>query len=331
LHLTADELPPAWRFPDGVLPADLVRAHRYSHIARTVPPRFVSKAGYRLEHSLAPAAFECMHAKFTQLLVLQNLARLDGQLLTEQLAVHREIALCSPQPQSQLDTMTTAEQAVTVTYAVLAVIGRHCVDMSTVTGEPHAVECCPTEDADRDAAYDWLVRHWPAVRNLPSRNCPFPARAPDKTDTGQWQLCSKRFLKEQVGVGTYKTRAGAGFRLAPLPRSVWTLLGIDMAEYATWYGSPAASGFGVLQKAIACCAPCDGTGDDVQCVRQNNVWRCVSSQTAGTPPHRRMEAPLDVCQVDRAEHKVVVEPGLTIEQVAVAPPTGWSAVETAAA
>jgi hypothetical protein len=157
LHLTADELPPAWRFPDGVLPADLVRAHRYSHIARTVPPRFVSKAGYRLEHSLAPAAFECIHAKFTQLLVLQNLARLDGQLLTEQLGVHMEIAQCSPQPQSQLDTMTTAEQAATVTYAVLAVIGRHCVDMSTVTGEPHAVECCPTEDADRDAAYDWLV------------------------------------------------------------------------------------------------------------------------------------------------------------------------------
>jgi hypothetical protein len=139
-------------------------------------------------------------------------------------------------------------------------------------------------------------------------------------------------LKEQVGVGMNKTRDKAGFRVAPLPRSVWTLLGIDMAKYATWYGSPAASGFGVLQKAIACCAPCDGAGDDVRCVRQNNVWRCVSSQTAGTPPHRQMEAPLDVCQMDTGEHKVAEEePGLTIEEVSVAPLSTWSAVDRLAA
>jgi hypothetical protein len=179
LHLTEDELPPAWRFPDGVLPADLLQAHRYNHIAKTVPPEFVTEAGYRLEHSLAPAAFECMHAKFTQLLVLQQLARMDGQMLHVQLGVHAEIAHRSTR--LPLATMSMGEQAASVTYGMLAVIGRHRVDLSSVTGGTHAVACTPTVDHDKHAAYDWIVRHWQGIRKLPSKKCQLPARTPDKT------------------------------------------------------------------------------------------------------------------------------------------------------
>ena len=149
------------------------------------------------------------------------------------------------------------------------------------------VECAPTVDQDRNAAYDWIVRLWQGVRKLPSKNCQLPARTPDKTDTGQWHLCLKRVLKEQVGVGMNKRSDGTGFRLAPLSRSLWTILGIDMGKYATWYGSPDASSFGVLQKAIECCGPCDGAGDEVRCVRQNNVWRRRSMCARLTGPSTR--------------------------------------------
>jgi hypothetical protein len=39
---------------------------------------------------------------------------------------------------------------------------------------------------------------------------------------------------------------------------------------------------------------CNGVGDDGNCVRQNNLWRCVSRQSSDSWPHRQPYEPLDV-------------------------------------
>lgn len=114
-------------------------------------------------------------------------------------------------------------------------------------------------------------------------------------------MCLQRVFKEHTGLNWRKRKRGTKFELTQL--SMWSKLGINVRQYVAWYRSPHEAQFGIIQKYIQCCTECDGVGDDVRCLRQNNMWRCVSRQTSHSWPHRQPFDPLDVNAAWAAEDR----------------------------
>jgi hypothetical protein len=311
LHLLAEELPPVDLSGNGGLSPTFLRAGRYTHIASTVPPEFVTKAGYRTTHSLTPAAFEYLHDRVHQLMVVQQLARLDPRRLQKRLSLCTHVdALLGGTGVRMMDAVG---QAVTVIAALVAVLGREHADVSVLTegppaaqeeGLPVAIAPAAGGTAVRDKAYAWAAKHWRVIRTMPSKNCQPARQIPGRDDTTQWHACLRRVLTEHAGLN-WRARKKGTTRFGPTPLSLWTKLGIDQGRYTAWYRSPAGQQFGIIPQALRRCAECNGAGDEVWCLRQNNMWRCAESPTDDSHPHRQPLEPLDVAAApeDAAEQK----------------------------
>jgi ABC-type Fe3+/spermidine/putrescine transport system ATPase subunit len=292
LHLFQDELPRVDWFPNGVYPPELLRAQKYTHIANTVPSEFV-KPNFRSEHTMSPAAFACIHDKYEQLLVVQQLARIDPQRIEEELELHSHIDRLTNS--SGLKLTTGVHKAVTVISALLAVVGSENADVSSITTVGNMMEVISPEyrPAARREAHNWLSSQWKIVRTMPSRNCHLDKVIPDQDDTDKWHECLKRVLMEKAGLSWRRTKKGeTRFKLTPL--SIWKKLGISIPRYTAWYNSPGSKNFGIVQRSMQCCVECDGAGDEVRCVRQQGMWRCVVKGAQGSYSHRRPFTPLDV-------------------------------------
>jgi hypothetical protein len=105
-------------------------------------------------------------------------------------------------------------------------------------------------------AYHWIQANWEMIRTLPSRSLQIPKIAPQCENTEQWTVCLQRILREQIGLNWRKRKNGEKFELTPL--SMWSKLGIDVSKYITWYCSPHAAQFGIIQKSTKNCTECDG-------------------------------------------------------------------------
>jgi hypothetical protein len=292
----------------GVLPAPFRRAHRYTHIACTVPPALVTKAGYRNAHSLTPAAFECLYRWYHQLLVVQELAQLGpAQRRGQQTSLY--VHLHALPGAAEVAGMYPILHVVTVIATLGAILGpEHAdmdmfasgdlpaqhMDMLVAVAPPRPLGADATAAA-RDTAYAWAGKHWKVIRTLPSKNCQLARQIPGKGDTAQWHVCLRRVLTEHAGLN-WRPRQKGATRFEPTPLSFWAKLGIDVRRYVAWCRSPAARQFGSIRPTMHRCGECDGAGDEVLCLRQNNVWRCVESSTPASRPHRQALEPLDVEQ-----------------------------------
>jgi hypothetical protein len=316
LHLGDDELPDIRRWAKFPFPEENQRTLRYNHIANTLPPEFV-KAGYRRIHSLTSAAFAAIDDKYQQLLVVQELARLDVQALLENIDLYAHAEELSGETGTY--NVDPVRRAVATICAVIAMITSTGVDTSAITGGlgmnmtvtvaasvvvAASPEGSSSSSSRNNAAYDWVTENWKMIRTLPSRNFQLPVVIPHQTNTEQWTVCLQRILKEHTGLSWRQRKNGAQFELTQL--SMWSKLSIEVEKYVAWYRSPHASQFGIIQKSIQCCTECDGVGDDIRCLRQNNAWRCISRQTSDARPHRQPFEPLDVhaaWQVERKEEE----------------------------
>jgi hypothetical protein len=297
LHFADDELdkPASWRVKRSL--HRVQRPRLYNHIANTVPPEFITKAGYRHTHSLTHAAFKCIHDKYHQLKVVQSLARLDVEALWIKMESLNEPAVYLWNPQ---------ENAVATIWALVVMIGIR-VDTTALTlalgmnmevAPLNAIEILAVKSGRWQlhprvvVAHHWFQTQWNMIRTLTSRSLQLPKIAPQYEDTELWIMCLKRVLLQQVGLNWRKPKNGVQFEVTSA--SMWSKLGINVSKYVEWYCSPHEAQFGIIPKSVQCCRECDGAGDDVQCLRQNNIWRCTSRPSQDSWPHRELFEPLDV-------------------------------------
>jgi hypothetical protein len=306
MHLSDDELPNADDWEHGTFPPSQLRARRYYHIASTVPPEFV--AVEKLPYSLTPAAFECIHNKYQHLRVIQELARLNVQSLLHNIDLYAHAGEMSHEEKQGAYGMDPIRRAVVTICALIAVIETRA-DTTALTGNL-SLDIRVTDGSSKTVAYQWMKKHWKVTRTLPSRSLPLPMVIPHQDATEEWTSCLQRVLKEQTGLNWRKhknkrQRSAAHFSLTPL--SMWAKLGIDVNSYVAWYRSSHARQFGIIRKSVQCCVECDGVGDDVVCLRQNNIWRCSSRQMSESWPHREPFQPLDVHPAWRSDCHVVIQ------------------------
>jgi hypothetical protein len=122
LHLCDGEMPDIRRCVDLInISHTQLRAMQYNYIANTMPPEFITKPGYRHAHSLAHAAFECIHDKYQQLQVVQKLARLDVLDLLEDIDLYAHAEELSGKKGTH--TVGRTNFAVATICALVAVIG----------------------------------------------------------------------------------------------------------------------------------------------------------------------------------------------------------------
>jgi hypothetical protein len=324
LHLCNTELPDISRCVDVTEIHTRIRPMQYNYIANTVPPEFITTAGYRNAHSLTHAAFEYIHGKYQQLQVVQRLARLNVRALLEDIDLYAHADQLSGKTGSY--TVNSTSRAVATICALIAVRGKHAdtavltnglsMNMQVpATAAGSVVATASPDHSRRVATYGWIKENWAMIRTLPSRNLQLPKAAPHYDNTEQWTVCLQRIVKEHTGLNWRKPKHGTQYELTQL--SMWSKLGIDVCQYVEWYNSPHATQFGIIEKTVQCCTECDGVGDDVRCLRQNNLWRCITRQTADSWPHRQPFDPLDVNAAwvveppaePEAEHKQVEQQG----------------------
>jgi hypothetical protein len=291
-HLTADELPQVGHWPTGQFPAQQTRELAYHDIATTLPPEFVTKPGYRLLHSLAPAAFESAHAGYSHLLVVQRLARLDPLHLQEQLELSRTQD-AKPFSTAAAPSISPVDWAVGAICAMVVLVGTGDPDATSLTASMCMTSSNALATIPQGAAHRWIRDNWTVVRTLPSRNYQLSAAAPGQAATDERKACLQSVFREHTGLNWRSSKRMPEFELSP--GSLWSKLGIDVARYTAWYSSPCADAFGLVPTTVRSCGECDGIGENIRCVRQKNMWRCLSRQTADSWPHRQQFDPLDVC------------------------------------
>jgi hypothetical protein len=308
LHLTNDELPNPDDWEDNTFPAGHSRARKFNKIANSVPPELVTKAEFRLAHSLAPAAFEHIYSKYNQLRVIQELAKLDIRDLLSSVRLQAHINKLSGKTH-QADQPMRAVVAICVMIAMVESGGGDVDTLAVGLGlrdsgllvagaaapalrHQHQGVVLSSFGGDYRKAYSWAKQNWKTIRTLSSRNLPIPTTVPARDNTDQWVICLQRVLKENTGMNWRTPKNGTKFQLKAL--SIWSKLGISVPKYIKWLRSPASSHFGIIQKTTHNCDECNGCGDDVQCLRQANVWKCICPQSQYSWPHRQPFTPLDV-------------------------------------
>jgi hypothetical protein len=334
-HLTTDELSDPMRW-DGAFPEVHRRTHRYNRIANSVPPEFIGKSGYRQAHHLTAMAFECIHDKYQHLVAVQQLARLDTQNLLQVLslsALAKRVVGGRGLDPSPLDVTTRAVAAICALVAVITANGGDTVAITTgfnlattttnvsssgstsssnsSTNRSQNSTSALTSASAGSVARTWIKDNWSTIRTLPSRSGQLSLNIPDLNCIDQLQLCLQRIMKEHTGLNWRKKKHGVHFELTHL--SMWSKLGINVQQYVAWYRSSHAKQFGIVQKSIQCCKECDGAGDGVQCVRQNNLWRCVCSHSVAFNSHRQVYEPLDVQPAWVVKEAAEEEEGKTTE------------------
>jgi hypothetical protein len=273
-----------------MFPETRQRMHRYNHIANTVPPEFVTKLGYRHAHSLTHAAFECIDDKYQQLQVTQELARLDVQALLDDIDLYTQAREQASEP--ELYNIDPLCSVVATICALIAMVGCNGDTGALTDGLNIHMPVAANSSSGSKMAYNWVQTNWSMIQTLSSKNLPLPRVVPHYSNTQQWTVCLQRVVREHVGLNWRQRKHRTQFEITPL--SMWAKLGINVSKYIEWYCSPHAEQFGIIQKSIECCTECDGAGDDVDCVRQNNTWRCTSRSSQDFWRHRRLFDPLDV-------------------------------------
>jgi hypothetical protein len=290
LHLTGDELdkPGDWCAKE---PIHMVqRPHRYNHIANTMPPEFINTPGYRNAHSLAHAAFECIYDKYQQLRVVQELARLNVRNLLEDINLYTHTKKVETQPGSY--SLDPVRGAVATVCALIAMIGSN-ENTDALTDRLHInMPVVAISSTGVKIAHTWIQNNWAMIRTLPSRSCQLTATVPGANDVTAWTVCLQRVLREHTGLYWRKQKNGEKFEVTSL--SMWSKLGINVSKYIAWYRSPHAAQFGIIPKSIQSCRECNGAGEDIRCLRQDNVWKCITAPSLDSSPHRQPFEPLDV-------------------------------------
>jgi hypothetical protein len=289
LHLTIDELPQVGHWPTGQFPAQQTRELAYYHIASTLPPEFFTKPGYRLLHSLAPAAFE---SGYHHLLVVQRLARRDPLHLQEQLELSRTLDAEPSSIAAAAPSISPVDWAVGAICAMVVLVGTGEPDVTMLTWSMCMTSSNALATISKGVAYRWIRDNWTVVRTLPSRNDQLPIAIPAQDAAAEWKACLQRVVWEHTGLNWHQPTGSSRFQCTAL--SLWSKLGIDVPWYTVWYSSPYADSFGLVPTSVQSCGECGGTGDGVRCVRQDNMWRCVTGQTGNSCPHRQRFEPLDM-------------------------------------
>jgi hypothetical protein len=176
-------------------------------IAKSMPPEFVTKVGCRYNHSLSPAAFECIHDKYKQLLLLQALARVDAHALAEldAQAILKEFDLCAYSEhmtgKSGMYIPNNTSFAVSIICALVMVITLGGGDTSSVAATGlNLMRNKVSTTKDGEISYGRIRANYTRVRGLASMNCPLPINVPDQNNLEHLILCLKHILKEQAGL-----------------------------------------------------------------------------------------------------------------------------------
>jgi hypothetical protein len=319
IHMTNDELPKVYEAtPDEPLPAAELRACNFNHIANTVPPEFVTNVQYRHAHSLTSEAFSYIHDKYQQLRVVQELATLHVDKMIHTVKLRESANAKQTQAGPAAYGMLGVERAVAAICSLVVLVNASNGGDITAIAPMVGIPTVTLKHAESDViypvldnfvvtdkqAYGWVKDNWSMIQAMSSRRLPLNRVVPNLRDTVQWQMCLQYVLKEQAGISWRKRKNKPSFEMKGL--SLWTKLGINVEQYADWYRTPGReTRFGIVKRSIQSCTECNGTGDEVMCVRQANLWRCDFGGSDSS--HREVFEPLDVNSIWELEIEEVDE------------------------
>jgi hypothetical protein len=174
------------------------------------------------------------------------------------------------------------------------------------------VQMYTADTCDIIRAHRWVKIHWDKVRALSSRKCSLPKSIPGASDSTEWLKCTRKVVREQmgVGIGKMKKKKNRSISFMLTTGSLWRTLGIDLSSYAQWLLSEDAVRYAVSACVSVPCMLCNYDGGPVECVFQGGMARCTRQPSQDCEEHRDVYKPLDVGLVTDSGAKCIasIEP-----------------------
>jgi hypothetical protein len=170
--------------------------------------------------------------------------------------------------------------------------GTPLVTAGLCTSTSVVVSC--NSNAANSVPYQWLLAEWEMITKEASRRHPFSVGIPKANDTKKWAAGLQYLVKKHVGYDLSKRRITG--------KSVWKKTGISIYGFMKFTREQAAlkkagsklNVFTIIAPSNEVCAECD-TGEEVPCVKQGGIWRCMAQGRGEQVSHRMLYEPLDVC------------------------------------
>jgi hypothetical protein len=282
-HITSNEVP-----LEGEIKIpwtdDQNREATFRYIAKSLAPHLVTKVGYASRLSLTPRSFAVAYQFYDQLLLVQQLALFDRSTFSMQLGHNDAAAKNADAIHSKIANICALADMVAFSGGDTSLVTQGLCMTTSIIGNSN----------NSNPSYKWLQADWDMVRKQGGRYLPLPASIPKQNDADEWQKCLQRLVKSQTGYDISKQSVTG--------RSMWTQLGVDMRTFMDWTREQRAlkeagavsNLFRIVEPSNENCAECD-TGEDVPCVQQRGIWRCIKRDRDDKSSHRMVYEPLDVC------------------------------------